>query len=90
MAFINCKECGLQMSEKAQECPKCGDPNMRVRCKNCLEPIYTLDYSCPKCGQEEPLGEGLEYDKSKDTLDVILKLFIIALAYFVGYLVYTR
>ena len=63
MAFINFKECGLQMSEKAQECPKCGDPNMRVRCKNCLEPIYTMDYRCPKCRQEEPL-EGLNYKKT--------------------------
>lgn len=27
MALINCSECGSQMSDKAQNCPKCGAPN---------------------------------------------------------------
>ena len=27
MALINCSECGNQMSDKAQSCPKCGAPN---------------------------------------------------------------
>ena len=27
MALINCSECGTQMSDKAQTCPKCGAPN---------------------------------------------------------------
>ena len=27
MALINCSECGNQMSDKAQNCPKCGAPN---------------------------------------------------------------
>ena len=27
MALINCGECGTQMSDKAQSCPKCGAPN---------------------------------------------------------------
>ena len=27
MALINCSECGTQMSDKAQSCPKCGAPN---------------------------------------------------------------
>lgn len=27
MALINCHECGTQMSDKAQSCPKCGAPN---------------------------------------------------------------
>ena len=27
MALINCNECGSQMSDKAQSCPKCGAPN---------------------------------------------------------------
>lgn len=27
MALINCSECGSQMSDKAQSCPKCGAPN---------------------------------------------------------------
>lgn len=27
MALVNCSECGSQMSDKAQSCPKCGAPN---------------------------------------------------------------
>ena len=27
MSLITCSECGNQMSDKAQNCPKCGAPN---------------------------------------------------------------
>ena len=30
MALINCEECGSQMSDKAQSCPRCGAPNPKV------------------------------------------------------------
>ena len=39
MALINCSECGNQMSDKAQSCPKCGAPNPNAPMQN-LEEYY--------------------------------------------------
>lgn len=39
MALINCSECGTQMSEKAQSCPKCGAPNPNVA------PVYQQSFN---------------------------------------------
>lgn len=55
MALIKCEECGNQISDKAQACPKCGAPNTsqqktRTNCQNCGNEIGSKALSCPKCG----------------------------------------
>lgn len=42
MALINCRECGNQMSDKAQNCPKCGAPNPNA-------PMRMTGYSFNPC-----------------------------------------
>lgn len=40
MALIKCSECGKEISDKAQSCPKCGNPISQV----------SKSRTCPKCG----------------------------------------
>lgn len=44
MALINCKECGQEVSKKAENCPKCGNP-INVKSKEgCF--LQTLNAGC--------------------------------------------
>jgi hypothetical protein len=44
MAIIKCKECGSEVSNKAENCPKCGNP-INVKSKEgCF--LQTLNMGC--------------------------------------------
>ena len=53
MALIKCKECGKQISDKAEECPHCGYPISNESDTICAE-CGTLNHGdvneCPNCG----------------------------------------
>lgn len=50
MALIKCEECGKEMSDKAENCPKCGAENRFIFCPDCNAKISKKASSCPKCG----------------------------------------
>lgn len=51
MALITCPECGNQISDKAQLCPKCGAPvELPVKCEECGAIMSKDDIVCPNCG----------------------------------------
>lgn len=51
MALIKCKECGHEVSDKAEACPNCGCPvEKKIVCEECGEAIGIHDITCPKCG----------------------------------------
>lgn len=36
MALVKCPECGKEISDKARECPNCGNPmSHKITCPNC-------------------------------------------------------
>lgn len=46
MALIKCDECGQMMSDKAESCPRCGNPNhLREQAPNAAsgQPVYTYE-----------------------------------------------
>jgi len=51
MALIKCIECGNNVSDQAEYCPKCGCPvELKITCYECGESYLTSSLSCPKCG----------------------------------------
>ena len=44
MAIINCKECGQEISSKAENCPKCGNPINEKPKEGCF--LQTLNIGC--------------------------------------------
>ena len=44
MAIINCKECGQEVSDKAENCPKCGNPISKTPNEGCF--LQTLNVGC--------------------------------------------
>lgn len=44
MAIINCKECGQEISSKAEKCPKCGNPIKGASNEGCF--LQTLNIGC--------------------------------------------
>ena len=57
MSLIICKECGKEISDKANTCPNCGAPNLNLStntkfCKHCGESIDKECIICPKCGKQ--------------------------------------
>ena len=44
MAIINCKECGQEISSKAEKCPKCGNPINEKEKEGCF--LQTLNTGC--------------------------------------------
>lgn len=44
MAIINCKECGQEISSKAEKCPKCGNPINEKEKEGCF--LQTLNMGC--------------------------------------------
>lgn len=51
MAMINCKECGIEMSDKAKYCPKCGTENTIMFCPDCGKQLSSKAITCPNCGR---------------------------------------
>jgi hypothetical protein len=53
MALIKCVECGNMLSDKALNCPKCGNPVKRepqIICPECNNSVSNLATICPYCG----------------------------------------
>jgi uncharacterized membrane protein YvbJ len=53
--LINCSECGKQVSDKASNCPSCGNPisvnsESKKFCTECGKQISEKDVVCPFCG----------------------------------------
>lgn len=44
MAIIKCKECGQEISSKAENCPKCGNPINEKEKEGCF--LQTLNTGC--------------------------------------------
>ena len=53
MALINCPECGVQVSEFASECPKCGSPIFKTATQN--DPINVSPASSVKVDKNNKL-----------------------------------
>ena len=52
MALINCPECGNEVSDKAEKCPKCAFPikdSAQKICPECGTQVSSNDLKCPKC-----------------------------------------
>lgn len=57
MALIKCKECGHDVSDKAEMCPNCGCPiEKKIYCEECGQELSTKDKVCTNCGY--PITEG--------------------------------
>lgn len=52
MALIKCIECGNEISDKAEICPKCGAKTKKKFCQHCGEQIDIDCIICPKCGKQ--------------------------------------
>jgi rhomboid protease GluP len=55
MALINCYECGQMISDKAQNCPKCGclvesSTEQLLRCPECGHSVSKYASACQNCG----------------------------------------
>jgi ribosomal protein L40E len=69
MALINCPECNAQISDQAENCPKCGYPMISQSttksemntCPECNAQVSKEAESCPKCGF--PLKESFDIVK---------------------------
>lgn len=62
MALIKCPECGKEISDRAEACPKCGCPiEPKTYCPECNKGIEKDAKECPHCGyplvEEEPKKE---------------------------------
>jgi uncharacterized membrane protein YvbJ len=58
MALINCNECNAQISDKANNCPKCGAPvTVKIKCFECGVELDKGTKSCSNCGVEQDLNE---------------------------------
>ena len=51
MSLIQCKNCGHNISDKAERCPNCGTPvSHPIYCPECGQRMESTDESCPNCG----------------------------------------
>lgn len=77
MTLIKCSECGSDISDKANNCPKCGLPissNKNIRkCSKCGDIISAKDKKCPHCFSVEG-----EYEKKPNKKKLLVILLIIA------------
>ncbi len=81
MALIKCPECGKQISDQAEACPKCGCPiEPKTYCPECKKEISTDDKACSHCGypliDEEP-EEKVKKDNKKTNINMKILLPII-------------
>ena len=61
MALVKCRECGKEISDKADICVHCGCPvSGDITCRECGEKLKQDDKQCPNCGC--PVGSKLEKD----------------------------
>ena len=55
MALVKCTECGHEISDAAESCPKCGAPqdlaSRPVKCPDCGTMVPGTADACPKCGR---------------------------------------
>lgn len=52
MALIKCKECGKEISDKANVCVHCGYELENLVCPECNKKISKYDSSCKNCGYD--------------------------------------
>ena len=78
MALINCENCGKQISDKAKNCPHCGNAVLQpYSCAECGTIISSNEEVCPNCGfpisdnNTEPKLE--TSDKSNDDVSGLSK-----------------
>ena len=81
MSIVNCKECGGDISNKAQVCPHCGvpEPVPYVNCRECGEIISIDSQFCSYCGISEPIIYDAipeKYDIIPETYDEVRQLIV--------------
>lgn len=54
MALVSCRECGEEISDRAEECPHCGTLTASVECWECGEMVRRDAETCPSCGVPDP------------------------------------
>lgn len=68
MALKECMTCHVLISERAQSCPKCGDPSpfkilpKFIECVECKHNIPHGSEVCPECGCPEPCQDTEQHD----------------------------
>jgi len=67
--LINCSECGKQVSDKASNCPSCGNPisvnsESKIFCTECGKQISEKDVVCPFCGNPAKDSGNINGNKS--------------------------
>ena len=79
MALIKCLNCGTDVSDKAKQCPNCGETLQTQKVvKVCEECGYELDDNvtiCPKCGC--PVPESEEQKKTRKKKKIIISVIAI-------------
>ena len=76
MALIKCKECGKEISDKAEMCPNCGCPielKKIFACEKCGTIVDDNAIFCPNCNglfeikysKNKRFWESLDYDQQK-------------------------
>ena len=79
MALIKCLNCGTNVSDKAKQCPNCGEILQTQKVvKVCEECGYELDNNttiCPKCGC--PIPESEEQKKTRKKKKIIISIIAI-------------
>lgn len=84
MALIKCPKCGTDVSDKAKQCPNCGETLQTQKVvKVCEECGYELDDNatiCPKCGC--PVPESEEQKKTRKKKKIIISIIAILVVIF--------
>jgi len=75
MALIDCKECGMKISDRALACPKCGVPPPAT-CVGCGKEFNGK--ACTQCGYPRKKTEHLLYVTA-----IIASFFLLFVLYFV-------
>ena len=84
MALIKCPNCGEEISDKAQKCPKCGyvleKKTITKVCEECGTELENGAKICPKCGCPVPLSdEEKKKKKKKKTILIITSIIMVIL-----------
>ncbi len=92
MALIHCENCNKTISDKAEECPNCGQKVLSkdsVVCKECEEIVPGDMHSCPNCGCPVSVKDKISSRNKENILSRVIekfdkKYFIILFIIFVG------
>jgi len=71
MALINCKNCNVQISDRAVACPKCGIstiPKVTFKCFECDAELEKGTKSCSNCGAEQEINQEPQTEIKKDLI----------------------